>query len=191
MPSITLGPLTRSFRGKMKLPPGVEDPELKNFFVPGFQGLSDVDAAIAFFLKKAETSSENQASSYIMAARACRAKHMGETKNAKGEHVTIIGDPKRAEIYYRKALETDPRSFPALTELADMLSGKNPEGAQLMERAALVKPHPYFLMAVGDFYRDVVKNDQKAYEWYIKSHDASPSVEVRRKLTVICKKLGK
>jgi tetratricopeptide (TPR) repeat protein len=192
MPAMTLGPWIRSMRSKRtKLPPGIEDPELKNFFAPDLHIVPDVDVAIAFFLKKAETASEGQARQYVMAARACLAKHMETKKNATGDLMTRLGETERAETYYRKALEVDPRSFPALTELAGLLGRKHAESPQLMERAALVHPHPFFLLAVGDFYRDDVKNNEKAYLWYLKSHDAAPSKEARRRLAAVCKSLGK
>jgi tetratricopeptide (TPR) repeat protein len=93
-------------------------------------------------------------------------------------HIRFHNDRKAAEQFYRKALALNPNHFRALSGLAHVLPVGADERLAVLERAVAVQPNYLLLIALGDFYRSVKKDNAQArrtYEaaWRINPKDKS------------------
>jgi tetratricopeptide (TPR) repeat protein len=103
-----------------------------------------------------------------------------------------LADRASVERYYRAALAADPDHFLALRGLAVQLPEASSERCQLLERAAALRPDLLVLLALGDYYRSVVKDNARAYEVYARAQQSHPRDQTAYlKLNELCRRMGR
>lgn len=150
--------------------------------------------AIAEFVRHAQEFPEEAAKALASAGKCC--KHVNTlvepVQIAQGATLGHQGDRARAEHYYRAALEADSNHFAALRGLAQVLPEKSRERLELLERAAAVPPDGIVLIDLGDYYRSVLKDNERAYATYRRAQEVQPRDQTAYiRLNEVCRRMGR
>jgi tetratricopeptide (TPR) repeat protein len=150
--------------------------------------------ALDAYLEHARTCPEDAANAYAYAARCCpHINVLPEPKSvAPGATLVHQGNTKGTEQYCRAALAIDPNHFMALKQLAMVLPKKSSERVEVLERAVALRPDPLLLADLGDYYRSVAKDLERAYRAYLKAQEAHPEdATAYRRLSDVCRRMGR
>jgi len=153
-----------------------------------------VREALGAFLRHAGEHPAEAADAYCRAAKCClHVKHRDLPREVfHGVAIAVESSRDAAENLFRKALAHKPRHFESLLGLADVLPPRSPERLHVLERAANLQPHYPTLLAIGDFYRDVLAEMVRAYEYYQKAQQQAPRDKAAyQRLGDLCRRLGR
>jgi len=149
--------------------------------------------AVEAFVRHARDYPAEAASAFANAAKCCVHINVLPAPSVVARGVTLIsqGDRQSEERYYRAALEADGQHSQSLRGLAFVLPDKSPERLSLLERAAALRADILVLISLGDYYRSVLKDLQKARETYRRAQEAHPNDQTAYlRLNDICRRLG-
>jgi|GEM_PF-2366246 len=153
-----------------------------------------VREALAAFLRHAEQYPADAADAYCRAAKCClRVRHQDLPREVvRGKTLAAASSRDAAEQLFRKALAIKPKHFEALIGLSELVPPRSAERLHLLERAIIARPHSPTLLAIGDFYRDVLNEPLRAYHYYQRAQQQSPRErEAYRRLAEVCRLLGR
>ncbi len=150
--------------------------------------------ALGAFLRHAEQYPADAADAYCRAAKCClRVRHQELPREVvRGKTLAAASSRDAAEQLFRKALVLKPRHFDALIGLSELVPPRSAERLHLLERAIAARSHTPTLLAIGDFYRDVLNEPSRAYHYYQRAQQQSPrNRDVYQRLAEACRVLGR
>jgi tetratricopeptide (TPR) repeat protein len=146
--------------------------------------------AIAAYLRHAEACPDDAAKSYALAARCCPPNPRGKIPSPPA--VLSPDTARTAEDFCRLSLSIDPNHFAALKQLAMWLPSSSPERVSVLERAAALRDDDLLLVELGDHYRSIAKDLERAYATYLRAQQAFPKDQTAyRRLSELCRRSGK
>jgi tetratricopeptide (TPR) repeat protein len=113
--------------------------------------------AIATFVAHAQENQAEAAEALVGAAKAA-----------------LVVEPRSAERFLRAALASNPNHFLALRSLAQCLPESSAERRELLERATTLRPDIISLLLLGDYYRTILKDYERACATYRRAVEAQP-----------------
>jgi tetratricopeptide (TPR) repeat protein len=152
------------------------------------------EEALRQFVKHAEMHPAEAAHALANAGKCCGYLNVVKKPRPVAPGVTLVaeGDVAGAERFYRAALEADPQHFPALSGLAGTLSVRSPERLRTLERAAALREDALVLLQLGDYYRSVLKDVDKAHAVYVRLVNAHPRDKTGYlRLNDLCRRMGR
>lgn len=146
--------------------------------------------ALAAYLRHAKACPDEAAKAYALAARCCPTLPRGEQPIEPG--VLSPETAKTAQDFCRLSLSIDPNHFAALKQLVLALPSSSAERASLLERAAELRDDDLLLVELGDHYRSVAKDLDRAHAMYLRAQQAFPKDQTAyRRLSDVCRRAGK
>ncbi len=152
------------------------------------------DEAIEMFLRHARKNPDDKSKSYAKIAECYLRTNMLKEPEEIASGITLIsqGNRRSAEYYYRLALQHNPRHFTSLRGLADVLPQSSTERCEILEKAVSIQPDTVMLIDLGDFYRSVQKNYDRAYETYKNAQSHAPKDQTAYlRLDDLCRRMGR
>jgi tetratricopeptide (TPR) repeat protein len=153
----------------------------------------DYEAAIRLFLCHAAACPNEAGQAYARAAECCLRSNIiaAPVPTAPGVNLVSRGDRRGAEYYFRLAIQADPNNVAALFGLAEILPDGSAERHDLLERSVATQPGTLNLVALGDYYRSVAKDPDRAYALYQQAQSHAPRDQTAYlRLNDICRKMG-
>ena len=126
----------------------------------------DYATAISLAIEHAHDAPEDAADAYVTVAQAYERgpATLPPPADLPGQF-TLVSRPDRqkAEYFYRLALWVNNSHIGALRRIVDYLPEKSDERRSLLERAVAIQPGTITLIHLGDYYRSVQKDFERAY----------------------------
>ncbi len=142
------------------------------------------EALIMEALKKAKDFYiQGKPSDAILTLKECR-KNCGDDPRIlteMGYAYELMGDLKKAESFYRKALKKDPEFFAALNNLGNLYlkTGKKEKALELLKKASLIQPDSYMVhYSLGLLYQSMgeLQNAISEYRVVLSLNQSYPDV---------------
>jgi tetratricopeptide (TPR) repeat protein len=151
--------------------------------------------AISLALEHAHDAPEDAADAYVTVAQAYERgpATLPVPADIPGPF-TLVSRPDRqnAEYYYRLALSVNESHIGALRRIVDYLPDKSDERRTLLERAVEIQPGTITLIDLGDHYRSVQKDFERAYSLYCQAQQFAPKDQTAYlRLNDICRRLDR
>lgn len=150
--------------------------------------------AIELFLRHAETCPAQAADAYAAAAECCLRCNTVQQPVPVAPGVTLVsqGDRRGGEMYFRLALQADPKNARALWGLAGLLPKASSERRELLARSVAAIPGTLNLVALGDYCRSQLGDHQRAYDLYRRAQEHAPRDQTAYlRLNDICRRMGR
>ncbi len=151
--------------------------------------------AISLALEHAHNTPEDAADAYVTVAQAYE---RGPAILPAPEYIPAQSklvsrtDRQNAEYYYRLALSINPSHIGALRRIVDYLPDKSDERRAFLERAVEIQPGTITLIDLGDYYRSVQKDFERAYSLYCQAQQFAPKDQTAYlRLNDICRRLDR
>ena len=154
----------------------------------------DYQRAIELFLRHAQNCPAEAAQAYSGAPECCLRSNIvnQSVPVASGVSLVFHGDHNGAEKYFRLALQADPNNTRALWGLAALVPEASEERCELLERSVALLPGTLNLVALGDYYRSQLGDNQRAYEMYVRAHEHAPRDKTAYfRLNELCRRMGR
>ena len=154
----------------------------------------DYEQAIRLFLRHAKNIPSEAGQAYAGAAECCLRSNVIKVPVpvAPGIELVSQGDMRGAEHYFRLALQSDSKNARALWGLSELLPESSDERRELLERSVAANPGTLNLVALGDHYRSIAKDLDRAYSMYKQAQDHSPRDQTAYlRLSDICRRVGR
>ena len=152
--------------------------------------------AISLALEHAHECPEDTADAYVLVAQAYErgpSSFLPVPTEMPGQFKLVSRpDRRNAEYYYRLAISIAPRHVGALRRIVDYLPDKSEERREFLERSVEVQPGTIPLIDLGDYFRSIEKNLERAYSLYCQAHQLEPKDGTAyQHLNDICRRLGR
>jgi tetratricopeptide (TPR) repeat protein len=159
-----------------------------------YKAMREPQRAIDSFLRHAQHCPGDAAKAYAAAAE-CHLE-LNTVRQPRpvtpGIELVFEGDKRGAEKYFRLALAACPEEPKALWGIASLLPDDSRERAELLERLVAVQPTIHSLLALADFYRDHLRDLERACQVYLQAQQHRPKDETAYlRLRDICESLNR
>lgn len=156
--------------------------------------VKNYERAIKLYVRHAKKHPADAARAYVGAAECCLHSNILSSPIAVAPGVELVseGDRNGAQRYFHLALEADSKNPRALWGLAALLPDESAERRRLLETLVAVQPDTLCLVALGDYYRSHVGDNERAYKLYKQAQEHSPRDQTAYlRLADVCRQMAR
>lgn len=153
-----------------------------------------IEKAVACYLHHADTVPAESSDALARAAKCYLRLNALEQPAQHTPGAALVFEPRRQDAIdaYEKAIDSDPNHVEAILGLADLLPEKSERRFELLTRVSQLQPRAATFVAIGDYYRSILKAPAKAYEQYALACEKAPRDETGyRRIADVCRRLGR